>query len=209
MIALRRALSILLFCIWSFSLGQALAGEVQCNCPTINAQGTGNSDCSASESSGVCTIDFNTFADADENLAIGLVSSALSSGGFRQEKISFMKLGYQTDFIYGLDKEAAKTLKNKIKNGLTDQLIVYAMVSVVQNETAQFDMKQLGAVFKKLREHPEEVSNAYIGNSGRFDSEGVLVTEGCIEIKAGDQLWAMFKSRYSPSIKSSQCQTDN
>lgn len=76
-----------------------LAGEVQCNCPSVPAEGTGDTSCSATESNEVCTIDFNTFAIEDEQAALELLSDATTlpiryqrfdrrkfPGGFRREQ---------------------------------------------------------------------------------------------------------------------------
>ena len=49
--------------------GVASAGTVQCTCPNINAKGTGDTSCSATETGSECTIDFNTFNPADEEAA--------------------------------------------------------------------------------------------------------------------------------------------
>ena len=52
-----------------------LAGSVQCNCPEVDAKGTGDTSCSATESGSQCTIDFNTFNFDDERSAFELLSS--------------------------------------------------------------------------------------------------------------------------------------
>jgi hypothetical protein len=184
-----------------FPIAQANAGSVQCECPSIDAKGTGNSDCSASESGGVCTIDFNTFGEAVEKKAFKLVSDILGN-----QKIFYTRMGNGTDYPEGLDPSAAKRLMDQNPHILVDLLAVYTMVSVVQNDSAEIDKSRLRQIFETLRKDASDVSKAFIGQPSNFRSQEVLVTPGCIEIRDGSNLWAMYKSRFSPVAKSPQCQ---
>src|SRR5689334_12269066 len=47
----------------------ARAANVNCSCPSVAADGIGNTSCSTAESNGRCTIDFNTFGAAREERA--------------------------------------------------------------------------------------------------------------------------------------------
>jgi hypothetical protein len=49
------------------------SAKVQCSCPKVPADGEGNTSCSASESGGRCTIDFNLFGLESERRAAQLL----------------------------------------------------------------------------------------------------------------------------------------
>jgi hypothetical protein len=187
-----------------FPAAQAIAGSVQCKCITVKARGTGNSSCSASESGEECMIDYNTFDESVENKAHGLVKEILGD-----DSVFFEKIGRGTECVDGLDPKTAMRLSEKPSN-LVDQILVYSMVSVVQNEAAIKMIYRLNsrALIKTLRDSARKAAKAFIGNGGEYRESGVLITQGCIEIRYEPNLWAMYKSKYSKAAGKPQCGID-
>ena len=195
--AMNQSLTVALIGVLLLYCSEVLGGTVQCECPSIDAKGTGNSDCSASESGGKCIIDFNTFDEAVERRAQELVSETL------QQRIEFRHLGFRTEFPRGLDQQAAQFLRSQ--NALTDQLLVYLMVATVQASGMEVDEWELRQAFESARRHSDDVSEAFMGGWNSHQEDGVFVIHGCIELRVS-RLWAMYKSKFSPSAASPRCE---
>src|SRR5437763_632892 len=56
-------------CVFALFESATASAEVRCSCPRISATGVGSTSCSASESDGRCTIDFNVFGERERPAA--------------------------------------------------------------------------------------------------------------------------------------------
>src|SRR5690606_16112388 len=52
------------------------AKEVQCSCPTVSAEGYGNTSCTAHESGNMCRVEFNDFSEASLGRALAVFNAA-------------------------------------------------------------------------------------------------------------------------------------
>ena len=172
------------------------AGTSQCDCPSISAKGTGDTSCSATESGGSCTIDFNTFNPADEQAAFELLSTVSPAS-------PTWKL---LDLGGGLTPERA--FSDLSEEELIDTLVIYILVSTVQTETGLGDAP-IGRIHEELRMQQSTVISAFAGEGPASISAGdgeVYITQGCIEVSvpwAG--YWGMFKAYWSEAAAAPQC----
>src|SRR5262249_43737061 len=104
-------------------LGSTANAKVQCSCPKVAAEGEGQTSCSAAESGGRCTIDFNLFGAESEKRASEL---ALRSGARRGYNLNPQ---YDTD----LAMQAIGGLRDEDAQGA---ILVYLMVAL-GNQTAR------------------------------------------------------------------------
>ena len=174
----------------------SIAGTVQCECPSVDAKATGDSSCSATETGGECTIDFNTFDPGDEEKAFTLLKG---ESPIRDVEWTLF------DRYPGLTPELATRLNNR---QLVDLLMVYVLVSGVQGRSG-LDGVPIGAIHSALNKEAGDVVGAFGGDSianVRDLNMEILVSNGCVEVKApGVRYWAMFKAYWSNAAAEPRC----
>ncbi|TNF18721.1 MAG: hypothetical protein EP318_17260 [Rhodobacteraceae bacterium] len=178
--------------------------EVKCSCPTIKAEGEGNTSCSANESGGQCTIDYNLFG-LREVRAAELLSERLNLD-FRP----FPEQG--TDEALQLAERAGM---------LYEQVLLYLYVAASSqfsrnSETVPLD--NVASIERMVGSFRKEVETAFAmttrervaGDTRVFPDDAfmdvgeVVITPGCIEVFAGGQ-WMMFKTYWSVSAALPGC----
>ena len=176
----------------------AFSGTVRCECPEVNAKGTGDSSCTATETGGECTIDFNTFNLADEEQAFTLLKEVTSVKGVVWTRFNQYP---------GLTFQRAQGLEDR---ELVDLLMVYVLVSGVQGRTGLGHMP-IGDIHSALSENRGRVVQAFVGEDiklihGAGPHPQILVSNGCIEVGGPwEQYWAMFKAYWSSAASEPRC----
>ncbi|WP_425404228.1 hypothetical protein [Hwanghaeella sp.] len=183
----------------------AMAG-VKCSCPSVKADGEGNSSCSASESGDRCTIDYNMFGEREvaayqalESLGIkasspkpGLntimaLEGAEGEGELVEAVLLYLTVAavdqYNNDAILGRDSTI------NIKE-------LYAVEKLVQSQKGQIWTAFSRSNAEKFRSMDRsEITNGVVGSQ---DIGSGTLSPGCIEIQA-ENLWVMFKTFWSPA----------
>ena len=176
--------------------------KVKCSCPSINADGEGNTSCSTSESGGRCSIDYNLFNEREKRAA-KLLSKIL--------KMQFAAYGELNTF---------DTLVQAQQNGkILEQVQLYLSIAAVNQFTSYEDtvpIQGLLAVWDHVVKYKEEVINAF--NPESFyehleldeqqlqqpdsyiivDDKEVVITFGCMSVVTPD-ISVMFKAWSSPA----------
>lgn len=207
-----------------FALGMPEAfGETQCSCPTVKADGVGNSSCSASESSdsGRCKIDFNEFGTREARAADILAGTRVSNLNWNRD--TRFSLAPQ----FGNARERLLVFRTpllEINGQLADVILLYLTVAAAGLTDAPPDSKfakQIVRAGAKAAEHKEEIQEAFGSRQieiwrGREDrslsiewqmflrTDNVDIAPGCIEVLS-DGLWMMYKAFWSPARKAPQC----
>ena len=180
----------------------AFGGSVQCECPSVDAKGTGDTSCSATESGSECTVDFNTFNPKDEQAAFDALSQS------SQNQTNFVSL----EGIAGtrfLTPQSATILASKDNNTLIDLLLIYVLVSAVQTDGIiipnDFEDLQSAMHFQS-----SNVVSAFLDGSGGTTFSGgsltALVRHGCVEVTDNSSdYWGMYKAFWSEFAEAPQC----
>ena len=168
--------------------------HVKCKCPNIDAQGTGDSSCSASESSGRCTIAFNEFDTALERTAKNVLQKTV-----RWREIQFTELPSSSEFSR---RNAIGLSQNP--ESLVDQILIYSLVSLTERGIALEQDEHIKAAHDLLNKNAQQISNVFVKGGGKIQDEGVTVTLGCLAFRTAD-FWIMYKTAWSASIASDQC----
>ena len=176
--------------------------KVKCSCPSINADGEGNTSCSTSESGGRCSIDYNLFNEREKRAAKQL-SEIL--------KMEFTAYGELNTF------DTLVQARNKGK--ILEQVQLYLSVAAVNQLTSYGDtvpIHGLVAVWDHVVRYKEEVINAFNPKSFYehweldeqelqqpdsyiiIDDGQVVITFGCMSVVTPD-ISVMFKAWSSPA----------
>jgi len=200
----------LLFVLMSISA----SAQVRCSCPKIPADGEGNTSCSAAESGGRCTVDFNLFGRDSERRAADL----LSKYGRREATPPDPRLSAV---------DALKALSSRDRQQLVDAVCVY-MVVAAGNQSARVPQS---VPLDGLRELVDAVSSDELIMSieAAFNLEALnhwskvtdeelrrgtipvhtvgraIVSPGCIEFTTRGSLWMMFKANWSAARLAPSC----
>ena len=103
-------------------LVDSLHAEVKCSCPTIDAEGEGETSCSTNESGGKCTIDYNLFANR-ELRAADLLRNIL-----------------QTPFTTYAELNTNEALSQAYeRDELTNQVLLYLLIAAVDQYSSHQD----------------------------------------------------------------------
>lgn len=199
-------------CAISFATGlicTSVSAKVQCSCPTIRADGEGNTSCSAAESSGRCTVDFNLFgAEAEARAAQLLEANSLSP-----RVTLFRPDSTRPSF------EALIQLSRNSRDRMVDAVLIYLAVGAA-NQERRFSNSVSGSALRELirvAKSPDvstAIERAFNDSAfsqwGRYsDSEirvaqvpvsthqSITIAPGCIEFR-DQQVWLMFKAAWSP-----------
>lgn len=191
-----------------------VSARVQCSCPTISADGEGNTSCSASESDGRCTIDFNLFGPESENRAAQLLirlgrknltlPNAKLSPDQSLQALSSSSEAPLVDSVLIYMTVAAGNQYARMPNSVPLNSLKELVDAVSSNElkksiNAAFDW---GARKKWLSYSDEDLRSLRI----RAKTVGcAIVSPGCIEFTTSDGLWIMFKANWSPARIAPRC----
>ena len=201
------ALAISLFVIFG-TKNEALAND--CVCQTVQANGKGNTSCSASESGGKCTIDYNLFSPAAEQRAAQL----LTSSGVNQLVIPSPGTNTVQSLLELSDKGGAD---------LVDAVLIYLMVATadrILDGTAEISSQTLQGLVQTVTPYRNNIESAFNGQAMRQwlgtpteklspnpvrdgltksfgNRNDLVIAPGCIEVRRAD-LWVMFKAPWSP-----------
>jgi hypothetical protein len=175
----------------------------QCACPKVPASGAGNTSCSASESNGKCTVDFNIFFEREAR-AVALLSRA---------GVQLRVPDPNSSATLGLAQ-----LKNE-PNQLADAILIYLTVALSAQPNANDLNQVVQRIASTVRSGPisARLVTAFdpTGGAGlpgadnpsldNFDvnTRGRIVP-GCIELFTGDT-WVMFKTNWSPYAAAPRC----
>src|SRR5580704_5368092 len=180
----------------------ASAATTQCTCPKVPASGVGNSSCSASESNGKCTVDFNIFAEREARAAALL----------RRADVQLYVPDPNRDAIIGLAE-----LKSQ-PNKLVDAIIIYLAVALSAQPNAN-DLTEVVRTIATTVRSPvisSRLDTAFDPSAGfglaRSDNPPLenfggikgRIVQGCIELFIGDT-WVMFKTSWSPYASTPRC----
>jgi hypothetical protein len=176
--------------------------ETQCACPKVPATGGGNTSCSAAESNGNCTVDFNIFFQREARAV-----SLLSRAGV-QLKVPDPNLG-ASDGLARLVSEPTQ---------LADAILIYLTVALSAlpnaNELTQVVQQiastvRSGTISSRLVSAFDPSAGAGLPRSDNppldnFDGTRGRIVRGCIELFSGDT-WVMFKTNWSPYAATPRC----
>jgi hypothetical protein len=189
------ALCMLLLLAWA-AQNDARAGA--CGCPTVKARGHGSTDCVTSESSGLCTIDYNRFDSAMETRAISLVAKSL---GRR----------FDPRFSDQPSAEWFNTLRSQPSLLRDTVLATLGIAAIRALDEKTVDEKFLLEAFGDLDRAIPALDAHFFSMAGRGNDIGGalnkatgLVTGGCIEVKYR-KLWLMYKARWSAVPDAPNC----
>ena len=172
----------------------AQANHVKCKCPNIDARGTGDSSCSASESSGRCTIAFNEFDTVLERTAKDALQKTV-----RWREIQFTELPSSREFSR---KNATSLSQNP--ELLIDQIIVYSLVSLAERGIVLEQDNHIKAAHDLMNNYARQISDVFVNGGGKIQDKGLTVTLGCFAFRTSD-FWIMYKTAWSESIANNQC----
>jgi hypothetical protein len=205
---------VVLLCVTLLSTS-AVAND--CACPTVQANGKGSTSCSASESNGRCTIDYNLFSPAAEQLA----GQLLTAGGLPQIRIPSPGINTIQNLL---------ELSQRGGPPLVDAVLVYLMVATADRiidgtggnatDSAVRDIVVIVTPFRDRIETafngenmtqwlgtPNEQIPANPAQFGLFTSladNRLILAPGCIEVRSGN-LWVMFKASWSAMRLKPRC----
>ncbi|GIT93332.1 hypothetical protein JANAI62_37610 [Jannaschia pagri] len=178
--------------------------DVRCKCPSISAEGEGNSSCSANESGGTCTIDFNLF-------------------GVREVRASeFLSEQLEPNFQPFPNQNTVDSLRQAEESGiLFDQVFMYLNVAAISQGTRNPEsvpLSEIESLFSLASEFQKEIEFAFSQQvfgqvmSGSLvfptdmfvDMGEVVISPGCVEILHSGQ-WLMFKTHWSLAAEAPGC----
>jgi hypothetical protein len=181
---------------------------VQCTCPRVLANGTGNTSCSAAESNSRCSLDFNLFGPEREQRAAELLAQHTGVDSSYRPPAGLNSV------------EALRAAEAAGQDSLVETVLLFLTVALgnqTATESSSRDLAQLREIAAKLRSAEfsgrlvETFGSAASGTwASRSDAElagasagpswsqgGAIGAPGCVEIRTGD-LWLMFKAAWSP-----------
>lgn len=181
--------------------GLSHANHVKCKCPNIDARATGSTSCSASESSGICTISFNEF---DTRLELTARELLLQIGQWKNVAYSEFPANGQTNSPTSFTLANATSLGSKNWNSLIDQIMIYSLVALIDSGEVDDQTKQIAEIHDLLRKNARVIGKTFVTEGQRIEDKGVTVQFGCFEFRR-DNIWAMYKASWSDSISNEQC----
>lgn len=182
-------------------LADASANHVRCTCPSVSARATGSSSCSTSEVSGLCTVAFNEFDNELEDAALSLLKKAAEPS----LSVQFHRYPPIQRDGRGFSLAESQSLFRQSPAALVDQLVVYALVSLVDMGKAEEQLDSIRQLHRLLRQNAGSVGQAFAFGAGPIRSREVIIKHGCISFTL-DTLWSMYKSEWSGSVSAAQCE---
>lgn len=185
----------------SLACGMASANHVRCTCPNISAQATGSTSCSASESNGKCTVAFNEFDQNLEAAAKRLLEIYTQRPDIRFNRFPAIVGSSEQR---GMTQPNAQWLSKQGKNAVVDQIMIYALVTLIQSGNYEGKQWEVAAVHKTLRDHASRISKIFVAGGTPYWDNKVRVKHGCLSFKIGN-MWGMYKSSWSSSVENQRC----
>ena len=192
-----------------FGFEKSVMSAVQCSCPTVSAEGEGETSCSAAESSGLCTIDFNLFGEEREGRAASFLSEHAGIDVERPNPFSTTEDG----------------LRFAEENGTLPGVVLLYLVVAASSQAERTENFRLLDRFEEIRneifEVPSEIEKAFdVSQLERWrtvpDKElspdslrvierpNMILSPGCVEVSIGE-VWVMFKTWWSPARITKRC----
>lgn len=190
------------------------SAKMQCSCPKIPADGEGNTSCSASESGGRCTIDFNLFGPESEKRAAQLLIE------FGHTKLTLPDAELNPD-------QSLQALSSSREEQLVDAVLIYMTVAAGDQNTRipqSVPLKSLKELVDAVRSNVLKTRiNAAFNLLARerwlrYSDEDLrklsipvetvgraIVSPGCVEFTTSEGLWIMFKTNWSPARSAPRC----
>jgi hypothetical protein len=184
------------------------SAKVQCSCPTVPADGEGNTSCSASESGGRCTIDFNLFGPENEMRAAQLL------GQFGHIQLTLPDAALPPD-------QALRKMSSSREGQLVDAVLIYLTVAAGEQYARTPQSVPLGGLKELVDAARSDGLKRLINKAFNLDAMkqwwglsdeslrrlsipvervgSAIVSPGCIEFKTSEGLWIMFKANWSPA----------
>lgn len=188
---LQQSLMALFLLLFSFSLQ---ANHVKCKCPGVDARGTGESSCSASETNGQCTIAFNEFDPALENAALDALQKAVKWKNIQVDPVA------QSQFF---TRKMAVRLSRDPEQ-MMEQILVFSLVSLTERGSIGRYGDQIKDVHRLLNHNASQISKSFVSGRQHIRSPNLSVTLGCLAFRTKD-FWIMYKAVWSESIEREQC----
>ncbi|MER9591951.1 hypothetical protein NKI94_24515 [Mesorhizobium australicum] len=202
---------ILLLGIALLLLSEPVRADNNCSCPTVTADGRGDSSCSAAEASGQCTIDFNIFPPETEQRAFDLMKSV------SKVPLSLPPAGESSvDAMYTASS----------KGQTVEVLLVYLAIAAADQAQAHpgtIDTQALGEIAALVSDVGKDAINqAFSATAAKefsavkavppedtksiviLNEQGLTVSPGCVEVNRNG-LWVMFKANWSPAALAPGC----
>lgn len=192
------------------------AAANDCACPTVHANGKGNTSCSTSESAGLCTIDYNLFSPAAEQRAAQMLTEA----GARALHIPSPGIGTLQNLLL---------LSDRGGDELVDAVLIYLTVATADRTldgTGGVSPDGIQGIVRTVTPHRDQIEAAFNGQNLRrwletptenlptnpaqsglvqsFEDNQLVLAPGCIEVRRAG-LWAMFKASWSPMRIKPRC----
>lgn len=178
----------------------ANANHVKCKCPNIDARGSGDSSCSASETNGVCSIAFNEF---DIELELAAKDSVQKYVHWRKIAHKEFPLTSKTTNGQTFTRENAIDLSNN-PDSLIDQILIYSLVSLAEQGITQDQRDHISSAHRSLQKNADAISKIFVSGDSAGEGDGVTVKLGCFEFRT-DGFWIMYKASWSKSISNERC----
>ena len=193
----------------SMSLFSTVNAEVRCTCPTIKADGKGNSSCSVNESGGRCTIDYNLFGDR-ETQAADLLNNI---SGYRFTPYPTLSTRESLDAAASNNELSRQVQLYLLVATVSQQMSFPNSVdnrtfSDVENMINNYDHQIIQAFDPQLVDHFSTSQNLIQSpndsNLVLVDDTDIVITYGCISIETNGA-YMMFKTWWSPSRLLPKC----
>lgn len=198
---------VIIFSVGLISMPAAEA-EVKCSCKTIDAEGEGNTSCTANESGGKCTIDYNLFAQREVRAAAKLrqilnlsvttyprldATRALQQAAMRRELPKQILL-YLLVATVDQQESYPRTVDNNIYRAVERAIMKRSVSGTIENEFHPAAMHR----YKNFR--TTNLSSSIV----KWNRNGIVVSPGCISVdtRYGS---VMFKTHWSPLRRSPRC----
>lgn len=177
----------------------------QCTCPRVQASGVGNTSCSASESNGKCTVDFNIFFER-ENRAVDLLKRAGIS--------SIHVPDPRNNAVIGLANMRGR------RDEFVDAILIYLTVALSAQSNANDLVPTVRQIIDAVRSSSmaDRILQAFDPSGAGFlqpDRTNPVIENfpsrirgrmvpGCMELFV-DNAWVMFKTNWSPFSNAPRC----
>ena len=170
-----------------FGVATANAG-VKCTCPTIDAEGEGNTSCSVSESNNKCTIDYNLFAE-------------------REARAAQLLAEFNINLALPHPNLSSASLPSLSSQERVDAVILFLSVAA-SSEGASISY-ELMTIIDTLRWQYSWLVEQAFGQQGSstgilVNDHDVVISHGCIEMSVAG-LWVMFKASWSHFREAPRC----
>lgn len=193
----------LLLVATSVALSMGASARTQCKCESVNAVGEGNSSCSAAESKGACTIDFNQFGEP----ALQRAYAALKAFDpqYRPRVVDEPRGAVEALRAISDEKQLSDTIVLYMTVAVTAQVAGKPALAVEAD-----DLKTLVAMANENKGLLYRIFGSQGADSRAQTSQsmGARLTyaAGCLDVQLPRGLRVMFKTSWSPVAPAPRCQ---